>query len=207
MSRVGNEGEEVLEVPPLRMATAERLGEAVLEEFEPTALQRPMSLDLGEWVERLLPARGINIYPADDATMPDMEGFTDPDDCTENRSTIVLRESLWDALLYQGSAANRAKATVLHELGHVILHIPFLLRSRQAVLLGASVLRRAAWGQVPAFRNAEWQAWAFAGSVAMPRRTILMLDSINPGEVARVYGVSDAFAASHLKRLKLWGDR
>lgn len=204
MSRVGIDGDEVLEVPPIAMATAERLGELVLELFEPDALVRPTDIDVRPWIEERLPLRGIHVYPQHDASMPDMEGFTDPDECTEDHSVIVIRESYWNGIFDDGMMKNRAKTTVLHELGHAILHVPHLIRRRAATPPGALVLRRGTWKEIPPFRNAEWQAWALAGAIAMPRRTLLQLGGrLTVARVASTYGVSEGFARAHLKRLKM----
>lgn len=203
MSRVGDV-DEVLEVPPLGMETAEELGEAILSIYQPEALEGPTCLDTGSWIERRLPPTGVHVYPRDDAEMPDMEGYTDADECTHDERIIVIRESYWDEAFAGGRRAHRAKSTVFHELGHAILHIPYLLRRRAAAKApGELALRRAAWREVPAFKNAEWQAWAIAGSVAMPRRTLAMLPRVTVEIVAEVYGVSHSFARSHLKRLKI----
>ena len=61
---------------------------------------------------------------------------------------------------------------------------------------GVAYLERAEPGTiVPAFRDPEWQAWALAGSILMPRKTLTMLANRNPAAVADAY-IVDAHHAS-----------
>ncbi len=54
---------------------------------------------------------------------------------------------------------------------------------------------------MPAFSDPEWQAWALAGAILMPRRTVAMLTDQSAHSVAATYHVSEKFAAVTLRRL------
>jgi hypothetical protein len=63
--------------------------------------------------------------------------------------------------------------------------------------------RRVRRDAIKAFLDPEWQAWALAGAIVAPRRTITLVGNLDPCVLAEVYGMSVDFMRSHLKRLKL----
>lgn len=167
----------------------------------PQALRKPMPLEVVQLVDDVLPQYGIHIYPADPAHLLQEEGLTDPD-ADEDEIIILVRERLWNDLEAGGRQANRAKATVLHELSHGILHVP-VIRRRRHKPHSELLLRRVPAGSITPFCNPEWQAWTLAGCLAMPRKTLMMLKDRSPANVAGVYEVSEDFARGHLRRLRL----
>lgn len=192
--------EPVMVMPPMSTAAIEEVGLAVLHELHPEGLERPIALDVLRLVDQVLPQYGIHVYPADPAELQQEEGLTNP--AGDGEIEILIREEYWNTLGAGGRRANRAKATVLHELGHAVLHVP-VIRRRRTHPNAELLLRRVPAGAIRPFRNPEWQAWTFAGVVAMPRMTLTMLDDLSPEAVAETYQVSKDFARGHLRRLKL----
>lgn len=90
---------------------------------------------------------------ADAATLNGAEAFKTSD------NKILVREDVYeDALMDQG----RARFTLAHELGHLILH-PVTILQRKATPPGM---------RLKTFHNPEWQADAFASAILMPRHIV-----------------------------------
>ncbi|KFA91739.1 hypothetical protein Q664_20125 [Archangium violaceum Cb vi76] len=192
--------DDTISMPPLNMATIESFGEAVLAEFFPEALKQPMPVDLLHLVDEVLPRYGIHVTPASAVEMGDNLGLTDPSGTLS--IDVLLLDDLWDQLLVGGPIANRARATVAHELGHCILHVP-VIRKRRASPYGQHLLARVAREEVPAFKCAEWQAWALGGCILAPRRTINMVSNPTVAKLANIYQISISMMQQHLRRLRI----
>ncbi len=193
-------GEDTISMPPLRMATIEDVADAFLRAFYPQALLEPRPLDMLHLAEHVLPQYGIHVSPASATEMGDNLGLTDASG--SSAIEILIREELWDRLLQGGPMANRGRATVAHEFGHSVLHAP-VIRRRRASAHSQHLLARVSRDDVPAYMCAEWQAWAFAGCILAPRRTIAMVPNRSLSELAAIFQMSQAMMEKHLKRLKI----
>jgi hypothetical protein len=193
-------GEDTISMPPLRMSTIESLGEAFLSEFCPDALVHPMAVDVFHLAENVLPRRGINVSPAHVVELGNNFGLTDPSGSTSIE--ILIRDDLWDNLIEGGPRAHLARATLAHEFGHALLHVP-VIRRRRSLPSAKYLLARVARSDVPAYMDAEWQAWALGGCILAPRRTINMLSHISVRDMANIYKVSEKMMRSHLGRLRI----
>jgi hypothetical protein len=180
-------------MPGLSMACVETLAENVLSVFQPSALSAPEPIDVTGWVDTILPRFGIHVLPAADDELRDCAALTYPSG--EAESEILVAEWIWHDLAHE-ARPNFARATVMHELGHAILHVPVMRTMNDPQPMPA-----ADPATVPAFNDPEWQAWALAGAILMPRRTIAMLPAPTPQALAAIYHVSEQFAAVHLRRL------
>jgi hypothetical protein len=194
--------EFVFVVPPVSMAAIEVVGEELLKQFQPSALQRPEPVDILQWVDQFLPKYGIHVSPASVEELGDLAGATDP--TGEDEIDILIAEEVWEGLLHGGRRANFARATIAHEIGHAVLHVP-VIRRRLSSPQRRAMLARTERGRIKAFTDPEWQAWALAGCILMPRRTIEMIAAISASAMASIYQVSEAMAHSHLKRLRIEG--
>ncbi|RKH69068.1 ImmA/IrrE family metallo-endopeptidase [Corallococcus interemptor] len=193
------QGEDTISMPPLRMATIEDVADAFLGSFFPQAQQSPMPVDLLHLAEAVLPRYGIYVSPASVTEMGDNLGLTDPSGST---TEILIREDLWDNMLRGGPAANRARATLAHEFGHAVLHTP-VIRRRRISPQTQHLLARVSREEVPPYMCAEWQAWAFAGCILAPRRTIAMIPNPTLRDVASTYAISTGMLEQHLRRIRV----
>lgn len=191
-------------MPPQSMKRIEILAQAFLAELAPAALEAPQPLDLEHLIERVLPQFGVRFYPGDRREMGRREAYTDP--FSSDGIEILLEEAQWYDLFSGGPRSHRARATAAHELSHAILHVPELRRMRaergsEEELLLARKARR----KLKAYEDPEWQAWAMAGCLLVPRRTLEMIPVAKRDlwTLADTYRVSSAMMRSHLKRLKL----
>lgn len=194
--------ENVPRMPPLAMSVIEHIGEQTLAELCPAALEKPIALDVLELAERVLPRYGINVTPASAVELGDRVGATLSQG--QREIEILIDSNLWEELKVGGRIANRARATVLHEVGHAILHVP-VIRRRMKSPVGQALNRRIDRNELLPYEDPEWQAWALAGCIAAPRKTIEMSAARTLDGVARVYGLSPSMVSSHLRRLKLLG--
>ena len=182
-----------LMMPGLSMACLEALGASVLGVFQPSALLSPEPIDLVGWIDRMLPRFGVHVSPTGESELDDCAALTIAS--SEFECEVLVREWIWNDLAKE-TRPNFARATVMHEIAHAILHVP--------ILRNAAALEHAEAGVVvPPFRQPEWQAWALAGCILMPRRTLAMLSMRGPRTIAEQYVVSPQFAAAHLRRLKI----
>jgi hypothetical protein len=192
--------ELVFNMPAMSMAKIESLGNVLLETLSPETLARPGELNLAMLIEEVLPKYDIHVYPAGPEELGDLEAATDPEGDAE--VYILLAENLWDDFYQGGKKANRARATIAHEVSHAVIHVPVVrgrLKSPHKDLLLARIKR----ANLRPYKDPEWQAWALAGCLLMPRRTIELLEDQSVFNIAETYGVSPDFARSHAKRLRL----
>jgi hypothetical protein len=190
-------GDTVLVVPALSLRCIESLGETVVRQFQPSALETPEPIDVRDWVDRLLPAYRVHVMPASDDELGGRAAMTYP--AGRDESEILMAEWMFNDLAID-PRPHFARATVMHELAHAILHVP-ILRSLACASEHELALAHADAASVPAYSDPEWQAWALAGAILMPHRTIAMLEVQSARTLADTYIVSEKFAAVRLKRL------
>ena len=97
-----------------------------------------------------------------------MEAFLSPND-----NTIWVRENIY---LSAADGDHRARFTLAHEFGHYIMH-----REQPAITRYRDIPCR------EIFRDSEWQANYFAGSLLAPTDQIL---NMNIKDITRIYGIS-----------------
>ena len=199
MSSLG--GQKTVVMPPTTMAAIEEVANEFLAMLAPEMLTAPMALDVVRLIEHDLPSHGIHVVPASATEMQDCLGVTD---CLSSPTeiTILLREDEWSDLFRDDGRANQPRATVGHELGHTVLHAKEM-RKHAASGDVEKLLPRHDCNAVPSYMDAEWQAFAFAGCILAPRRTIEMVEDPTIRKLAAVYRVSVSLMQKHLGRLKL----
>ncbi|HKN02073.1 MAG TPA: ImmA/IrrE family metallo-endopeptidase [Candidatus Binataceae bacterium] len=195
MSNIG--GDTVIAMPPLSLACLEILGETVVRQFQPTALAAPEPICVREWIDRLLPPFGIHVMPASYEELGDRVAAT----CAagDSESEILVSPWIFDNLADE-ERPHFARATVIHELAHAILHVP-VLRGRSIGSPDSAAPARVERSEIPESSDPEWQAWALAGAILMPRRTIAMLADTSARSIGDAFFVSEKFAEVRLERL------
>lgn len=193
----------VQRVRPLSMKQIERTATAALEMFAPSHLQEPGRLDVGHLVDYEFQKFGVHVSPGsyEELQGAGLEGYTDP---RGEEIQILISEEQWSDLFDGGARANRPRATVIHELGHAVLHVPMYkelesLRKKKPQLVAARKDRR---GDLKPYEDPEWQAWAFAGCFLVPRQTLVRVDGWPRTKIARTYGVSTKLLDYHIRRLR-----
>ena len=188
-------GETVIAMPPLSLDYLEALGETVVSTFQPEALSRPQPIKVREWIDDLLPRFGIHVMPASYEELGERVAVTYA--AADAESEILVSPWIYDNLADE-ERPHFARSTVIHELAHAILHVP-LLRNRSEG--SRQTTRRLDLRRLAEASDPEWQAWALAGAILMPRRTIAMLPDRSPRSVAEAFFVSQKFAEVRLERL------
>ena len=125
-----------------------------------------------------------------DETLPQrVEACAFPDGCRENPEGpyIKVRPEVYEAACADDG---RARLTLLHECGHVLLHGKVAVHPRKEAI-PAAVLRP--------FENSEWQANTFAAELLMPPQSFKEAKALP--EFCRRMGVS--FAAARTQGRKL----
>ena len=188
-------GETVIAMPPLSLEYLEALGETVVSTFQPEALLTAQPIKVREWIDDLLPRFGIHVMPASYEELGERVAVTYA--AADAESEILVSPWIYENLADE-ERPHFARSTVIHELAHAILHVPLLRnRSDGSGELTTRLDRR----RLAEVSDPEWQAWALAGAILMPRRTIAMLPDRSPRWVADVFFVSQKFAEVRLERL------
>jgi Zn-dependent peptidase ImmA (M78 family) len=104
-------------------------------------------------------------------------GLTYPDE-----HKIIIREDVYKRAI---SGVGRDRLTIAHEIGHYLLHKK-----------GAVVLARGSGEELPAYKDPEWQATAFAGELLVPS---CLVRGMNVTRVTECCGVSYSAARKQLK--------
>lgn len=195
--------EQVIPMPPVSLGLLERVAQVVIAEFFPGETVGPGEFDVLRLVDDVLPGVGIDVYPVSQAELGmDCEGATDWE---ASPVTIRILDEQWHALAEGGRRANRARSTVVHELGHVILHVEILRAAKKVQTREALLNRRTPRVHLKPFVDPEWQAHALAGAILAPRCHVIDLKDQGHRleSMADVLKVSPAFLASRLRRLKI----
>jgi len=103
-------------------------------------------------------------------------GYTWPDE-----KRIRIRDDIYHRAC---NHCGRDRGTVVHEVGHLLLHA------------GLPHARRVEESEIPAFRSSEWQAKAFAGELLFPAH--MAREHSTVVDAAEVFGISEDSASTQL---------
>jgi len=126
-------------------------------------------------------------------------GYTDSEELISVISVDLMENSLDEYF---------CRSTMAHETGHAILHV-WDFRRKKAILHSIHnkdhVLRNYREEDIVLYRNPEWQAWRFAGSLLMPEQAFIEAYKEGLGErgLSKRFGVNPAFIRSRAKALKI----
>lgn len=113
------------------------------------------------------PEIGIELEIVDVSEMDNVYALADT-----TRNCLRIREDV-----YEGAVAGkpRDRFTLCHEVGHFILHQPDCVEFAR--------------GNIPTYRDPEWQANTFAGELMAPSSLILQ-NKLSPEEISEKCGMS-----------------
>ena len=174
-----------VKVPPLRTSDIRALATQIRGGLRIPPEERFPAM---EFLEFAMPCAMPDFGWMVEETLPGgLEACAYPDGCTENPSGpfIVFSSNVYEAAF---SGDGRARHTVLHECGHLLLHQKVAVHHRGPV--GA---------QLRPYENSEWQASTFAGELLMPPESFLAYSSMVT--FCQSMGVSRKAAVVHGKRL------
>ncbi len=126
----------------------------------PESLEQPGPID----IERIL---DVLLFESHGFSTKIVQSFLDPTVEAQTNlleRTIEIKESCYNEL----HQAKRGRFTAGHEAGHVILHSSQLYSS---LIIHKRILP--CIGELPTYRNPEWQADHFSGALLMPLLTVL----------------------------------
>lgn len=148
-------GRKVPVVPARNWAEIGRESLTLIKSVYPEFLVKPVPIPVDDFLEfRMRQVLGFNF---DVSELPNgIEAAMDPQE-----KLIILSPQSYEDLI-DGIA--RARFTVAHEIGHVLLHARYL---HHRLVDGGNILKLNR-GEIPAFRDPECQANAFAASFLMP---------------------------------------
>jgi hypothetical protein len=176
-----------VKVPPLKIALIRELTNNIRTSFG-IAPEDPFPV--GWFLETAMPQglKGFD-WEVDDTLPRHVEACAFPDGCRENPDGpyIKVRPEVYDAAC---AGDGRARLTLLHECGHVLLHRQVAVHPRKEVDV-ATELRP--------YENSEWQANTFAAELLMPPQSFKAATALP--EFCRRMGVS--YAAARTQGIKL----
>lgn len=165
-----------VEAPPM---SRKQIREFTRQIRKALGIDQVVYIDVVSLLEFVLPNAlpGFVLDIRDHSSMGGDHGQANPD-----QNMIVLREDVYEGAL---DGLGRDRGTVLHELGHVLLHKTERMTHRRAA------------GPPKTYRDPEWQAKAFSGEFLVPAHLIGGFTKIK--EVADACGVSVDSAKFQLK--------
>jgi len=189
-------------VPPLKSTSIEHRAQKYLRLYYPECLHGKKPVPVDHFFEIVIPSL-VSIETSyanlESLGITNAEGYTN---ATEKVS--IVDQLLADDMSISGT--RRFRATVGHESGHCILHVPVQhwQASRQKIGLGLKRERSA----LRPFEDPEWQAWRFCHAFCMPHQAVdEAVKHYGTGRVAiatmaEIFDMNPAFVVSRLKMLK-----
>jgi len=185
--------DQVPRVPPTSWAKLELKAEEVRKKIAPESLLSPCAIDLANLFEFEL--KLLYGYNYQIKAMPSgIEAMT-----LCKSKTIILSSETYEGL-HDGDG--RARFTVAHELGHVIVHAPYLCQSTSCKQYSTGV--RLNRSSLAPYEDPEVQANVFAARFLMPTNQvkIMLKAGANEYEIAATFGVSVEAARYRIQKLK-----
>lgn len=163
-----------LSVPPLGLKQIRKRCELIRRIFN-IPLNAPV--DIVKVFEYILTQIGVEFEIVPKHEMGAKHGETIP---SENR--IRIREDVYERACY---GHGRDRLTMAHELGHLLLHrVETITFARED-------------GDIPPYKDPEWQANAFAGELLAPYEYIKDMSII---DIASHYGITEKAASIQRRR-------
>lgn len=201
MSLIDEDDEHlVTQVAAMSTSQIEHAALEVLKVVAPDVVGRPVPLDVARLVDYELPKRGVHFVPVSDDELPDMWAFAQCDGEVGDEIEVLVQNTEWDNLFTGGRRSHHARGTFMHELGHAILHVRAIRKRRS---MGLGMPRKMPSSSVKAYRNAEWQAYCYAGCMLAPRASIIAAGTTNVSDLSQIFMTSPQLMDLHLKRLKI----
>lgn len=189
-------------VPPLKTHIIEQRALRFLKEYSPDTLSRDKPAPVDRFFEFVIPnVTGINTsYTSLQNLGVEAEGYTN----ARQRLSIVDQRLADD---FSERGRRRFRATVGHEIGHCILHVPLRQWQRSLQIVGKGMKRER--NDLAAFEDPEWQAWRYCHALCMPASVVQkMTGRYGTGEsgiraLMERFDVNRTFVQTRLRMLKI----
>jgi hypothetical protein len=186
-----NSGKKVPVVPARNWAEIGKISFRLIQSVYPELLEKPAPIPLDDFFEfRMRDVLGFD-YELDILPVG-IEAAMDPQE-----KLVILSPGTYEELI---DGVARARFTVAHEIGHVILHAKFL---RHRLLDGGNILKLHR-GDIPAFRDPECQANAFAASFLMPTHHVDLMEKEGAGQQELVKTFNVSWESAEYRINNLW---
>jgi IrrE N-terminal-like domain len=189
----------VVKASPKSGAQIEAAALNLIQKYQPGVLIQPQPFDVERFFENHLESfTGVRSMYQE--LYPPVHGYTDSDQMVSVVSSVLADDP---------NKLNFFRATVAHEIGHAVQHVPEFRRRKELLKLihdSEDVsLRMFRKDQIRAYEDPEWQAWRFAKALLMPAVTVRMAGDagISHNEMSLAFQVSVPFVRSRLRDLKL----
>lgn len=186
-------------VPPLSRNKIESLVNSLFKEVQPDALLGKEPVDVEKIFEFYIPDKyGIATGYTDLSQYGyGTLGYTDASVKTSDVDESLINS---DEIV----TIRRCRATIGHEIGHCILHVP-VFRIFRSSCKEEAALYRIDRNLIKPYNDPEWQAWEVAMACLMPYPVIIKcLDSkYSVFDIAECFDVNPAFVKTRLGKLKI----
>jgi hypothetical protein len=192
---------KVLVVPALSRKKIEDRAVSILREEQPEAFAGKCPVDIEMIYEIYVPERCrvktmyTDLKPLGSGVL----GYTDA-----SKKISCVDKHLIDAI--DIATERRCRATVGHEIGHCIYHVPILSFFKSSSLLHENEgLYRRERTEIKPYLDPEWQAWEFARACLMPRHLIVKYceKGYSIREMAKCFHVNPVFVEVRLNKLNI----
>ncbi|MBC2710987.1 MAG: ImmA/IrrE family metallo-endopeptidase [Desulfosarcina sp.] len=188
----------IVPAKPRKKIEIDHLAISVVKAIQPSALSKAERFEIERFFDCYL--EEITGVKTDYRALDDgIYGFTDSD----RMECVISCELAEDA-----TSEYFCRSTMAHEVGHAIMHV-MDYRLKKALLRSIHrkdhQLRVYREKEIKIYKNPEWQAWRFAGSILMPERPFRRLhrQGHSDNEMSEIFGVNPAFIRSRKKALNL----
>ena len=188
-------------VPGLSRNEIEVRAVSLLRELQPEALKGECPVDIEDIYEFYIPEHcGIETGYTDLSFLGSgILGYTDA-----SKKISFVDKTLIDS--EYSPTRRRCRATVAHESGHCLYHVPVLNFFKSLSFKNDSdLLYRAKRTEIKAYEDPEWQGWEFARACLMPRHLILQYceKDYSIRDMADQFDVNPSFIEVRMKTLKI----
>lgn len=168
---------------PVKPTSRQEIWSFIREIRRTLGVENKLYFDIVRFVERILPEifSGFVLEICPQEEMGELHGKTIPG---ENK--ICIREDVYIGACHGNG---RDRLTLAHEVGHFFMHDESSIEFCQSDPIG----------NIPCYRNSEWQANVFGGELLAPS---YLIDGMSSNEIHESCAVSLACADSQLRAVE-----
>lgn len=185
--------QQVPEVAPRSILDIRRIAREFMSSAYPALVEKAGPFPVNHFIEfKMRSLIGFNYHVQE--LPPEVEAATDP-----IRKLIILDQDTYDNLC---KGVPRARYTGGHEIGHAKMHGESL---RAMLINDRRNFRLYRRGDIPVYRDPEWQADTFSAELLMPAWHIrsLVADGADEWDIMDIFEVSHQAVETRFRKLSL----